>query len=170
MAKGNSKRSKKYKKWYKNHFTEDGKRKDEGSGKFFCMSMEAIETGELLAAENLNHPVHGYFVYECVGCGAIFEMYLDKGLEDQLQDKYYPDQHKPVPFSIGCRICGKSHAQHILWGIGDCDRYTELCSESNYFKNDPNEDCGIPVIFKADAVNLEEYKRKLFHRLGGGFA
>lgn len=165
MAKG-----KKYKKWYQKHFTADGKRKEEKPvGNFFCMPVEVEETGKLYTADSLKHPVHGYFVYQCEECGAVYKMWLDKGLEDHLQDKYYPDKHKPVPFCIGCRSCGKGWAKHILWGIGDSDDYTELPEGANYFKNDKKEDCGKPIISKPDAMDLEYFKRmELFKRYGGG--
>lgn len=80
-------------------------------------------------------------------------MWLDKGLEDNnLQDK-----HKPVPFCILCRSCNNGFAQHILWGFGDSDDYTELPKGANYFKNDKKEDCGKPVVSKPDAIDLEHF-------------
>lgn len=73
-------------------------------------------------------------------------MYLEQGLEDHVQDKIAPDKHKPVPFAIGCRACQKAYCNHVLWGIGDSDDYGELPEGASYFKNDPKNDCGVPVI------------------------
>ena len=160
------KTSKSYKKWYRKHFTPDGKRIDERKpsiSNFFCMPKEIVDQGKLIVAETeLTHPVHGWFLYQCRGCGAIYKMWLDKGLEDRLQDSYYPDKHKPVPFAIGCRKCKKNYADHILWGIGDSEEYTELPDGANYFKNTDKDDCGKPIISEPDAVDLEHFKRALF--------
>ena len=43
-------------------------------------------------------PVHGYYIYECRECGAVYKMWLEKGLEDTVQDRKYPEKHKPVIF------------------------------------------------------------------------
>lgn len=150
MAKG-----KKYRKWYEKHKEEiqknGGHRKKSVNtyNGVACMPVEVVETGELIRGNGLEHPVHGYFVYECEECGAVYQMYLDKGLEDKLQDRYYPDKHKPVPFMIGCRNCGKGYCKHILWGIGDSETYEELPEGESYFKNDPNEPCGVAVCNKS---------------------
>lgn len=105
----------------------------------------------------IKHPVHGYFLYQCNNCGAVYKMYLDKGLEDRVQDEQYPEEHKPVPFIIGCRACTGGMCSHILWGVGDSDEYTELPEGANYFKNSRKEECGKPVITIPDASNLEEF-------------
>lgn len=148
MAKG-----KKYAKWYDKYFKEIEAKKDKPKEElsfnhrgFVNMPVEVVETGELIRGDGLKHPVHGYFLYECEKCGAVYQMYLDKGLEDKLQDKYNPDQHKPVPFIIRCRKCEEGMAKHILWGIGDRDEYEELPEGASYFKNDPKEKCGRPVV------------------------
>lgn len=104
--------------------------------------------------------VHGYFIYECKRCGTVYQMYLEKGLEDRVQDKLYPENHKPVPFAIGCRECAKvaeatknnkyyGICYHILWGTGDSDEYEELPEGASYFKNDPKADCGVAVCKKS---------------------
>lgn len=143
MAKG-----KKYRKWYESH-------KDELERKEKPIKREKTEVqGEKYV--KIKHPVHGFFIYECNRCGTVYQMYLDKGLEDRLQDILYPEKHKPVPFSFMCRECAKvaevmrdkrfyGTCYHILWGIGDSDEYTELPKGASYFKNDPKEDCGVPV-------------------------
>lgn len=117
---------------------------------FAPTSLEVEEQKELVRGAGLNHPVHGYFIYVCEKCGALYRVYLDKGLEDHLQDRYYPDEHKPVPFAIKCKNCEEGFCNHILWGIGDKyyykGYYTELPEGASYFKNDPNKECGIPVL------------------------
>lgn len=104
--------------------------------------------------------VHGYMIYECKRCGTVYQMYLEKGLEDRVQDLQYPYKHKPVPFAIGCRECAKvavslgrkeyyGTCYHILWGIGDSDEYEELPEGASYFKNDPKADCGVAICRKS---------------------
>lgn len=171
MAKG-----KKYAKWYAKHFREieakKQKAKEEPVHKEFCnMPAEVVETGELHRGNGLNHPVHGYFMYECESCGVLYRMYLDKGLEDRLQDRYFPDQHKPVPFIIGCRQCGKGYCKHILWGIGDSEVYEELPEGASYFKNDPNKECGVAVVNEPCAKSRDDYYlREIIGRHSGRFA
>lgn len=92
--------------------------------------------------------VHGYMVYECRDCGTIYKMWLEKGLEDHVQDKEYPDKHKPVPFGIRCK-CGSFNCTHILWGVGEKDEYESLRKGESYFKNDPDQRCGTPVLRKS---------------------
>ena len=78
--------------------------------------------------------VHGYFIYQCKDCGAIYRMWLEKGLEDHVQDQEDPESHKPVPFGIRCK-CGGFNCLHILWGIGDSDNYSYLKKGESYFSN-----------------------------------
>lgn len=122
----------------------------------------------------LKHPVHGYFIYECERCGTVYQMYLDRGLEDSVRDALYPKEHKPVPFAIMCKECAKvaetlgrekpyGFCRHILWGIGDSDTYTELPEGASYFRNDPKEPHGIPV-YNISYRNKEEWLRS---QLGG---
>lgn len=92
-----------------------------------------------------NIMVHGYFVYECKDCGTVYRMWLERGLEDRIQDEKEPDKHKPVPFMIRCGNCGGSWCRHILWGIGYSDDYQLLPKGDSFFKNDPGEDCGKPM-------------------------
>lgn len=88
--------------------------------------------------------VHGYFVYECEECGTTYKMWLEKGLEDPVQDEKEPEKHKPVPFCIRCGNCGGT-CKHILWGYGDSRKYELLPEGESYFANDPEENCGKPV-------------------------
>lgn len=170
MAKG-----KKYAKWYAKHFREIESRKQKPKPVLpqsnpFSIYPEVQEV-------ELKHPVHGYFIYECERCGRIYQMYLDKGLEDRVSDTIYPDKHKPVPFTILCNECAKlaetlerndlyGICKHIMWGIGDSDNYTELPEGASYFKNDPNEPHGIPVYGNSYRDKEAWYKSML----GGRFA
>ena len=111
--------------------------------------------------------VHGFFLYECEKCRAVYEMYLEKGLEDSVQDQQYPDKHKPVPFCIGCRVCNQGFAFHVMWGIGDSSEYEPLPEGASYFKNTPKEDCGKPVI-NQHYSDRECWKRAFRSRRYGG--
>lgn len=73
-------------------------------------------------------PVHGYYIYECRECGAVYKMWLEKGLEDTVQDRKYPEKHKPVPFGIRCK-CGSFDCFHILWGFEATEEYDLLKKE-----------------------------------------
>lgn len=72
-----------------------------------------IYESRLVETESLGREilVHGAMLYQCECCGKVFQMWLEKGLEDKEQDAVYPDLHKPVPFCIGC-LCG-GIAKHI---------------------------------------------------------
>lgn len=158
MAKG-----KKYKKWFEKH---GGERKDR-----YKKTTPINEVKEVEPPKELSHPVHGYFVYECEECGAIYKMYLDKGLEDRVADAVDLKLHKPVPFCIGCRNCKKGIAKHILWGIGDSSEYEELPKGANYFENISSEDCGKAVINKLDARDKRQFfEERFFEERGGRFA
>ncbi|UWG09168.1 MAG: zinc-ribbon domain protein [Bacteriophage sp.] len=100
--------------------------------------------------------VHGYMLYECSGCGTVYKMYLEKGLEDRVQDKIYPEKHKPVPFAIRCKQCGGFQCSHRYWKIGNSDIYEELPEGASYFKNTPKESCGMPVL-RASYKNMAEW-------------
>lgn len=105
--------------------------------------MKALEKGEAYV-----YPppmVHGAMWYKCEQCGKKWRMWLERGLEDRMQDSIEPDKHKPVPFIIGCK-CG-GNASHFSW-IDDIhlDKYMPLADHMSYFKNDPARDCGVPVV------------------------
>lgn len=100
---------------------------------------KAIET-EPLKREVL---VHGAMNYVCQDCGRVFKMWLEKGLEDKIQDAEYPKKHKPVPFAIGC-LCGGT-AQHIAWHEDvDLSGYRPIGDNMSYFENLEDRGCGIP--------------------------
>lgn len=87
--------------------------------------------------------VHGAMHYKCKDCGRVFRMWLEKGLEDKIQDAEYPGKHKPVPFTIGC-LCG-GLMEHVAWHSDiHIPRYMSIRSRMNYFEN--SEDCahGVP--------------------------
>lgn len=113
-----------------------------------------LEKRKKLALETAPHIVHGYMVYKCDDCNRIYNMYLEKGLEDPVSDEA-GGKHKPVPFAIVCPKCFGS-AYHIAWRVGSSDEYEELESGKNFFMNDENEDCGIPVIFNVDMDSVWE--------------
>jgi hypothetical protein len=105
--------------------------------------MKALEKGE-----TYTYPptmIHGAMWYKCDKCGKKWHMWLEKGLEDKIQDALEPDKHKPVPFIIGC-TCG-GQASHVDWNndirLGG---YRPLGDNMSYFKNDLAMDCGKPVI------------------------
>ena len=87
--------------------------------------------------------VHLAMHYKCEVCGTVFRFWLEKGLEDKKQDEINPNNHKPVPFCIGC-LCGGT-AKHFAWesDISLYD-YRQLNDDENYFENTQDENCGIP--------------------------
>lgn len=106
-------------------------------------AMKALERGEAYTYPPTM--IHGAMWYKCEKCGKKWRMWLEKGLEDKIQDVLEPDNHKPVPFIIGCTCGGQaSHTDRnndIRLG-----GYRPLGENMSYFKNDTNSDCGVPVI------------------------
>jgi len=104
-----------------------------------------LQEAGIVKSENPNVMVHGAMWYKCNKCGRKWRMWLEKGLEDREQDKIYPKAHKPVPFTIGC-TCG-GLANHVEWqddiSLGG---YRPIADHMSYFKNDPNSDCGVPIV------------------------
>lgn len=108
-----------------------------------------------------DHIIHGYMIYRCTECGAVYFMNLEKGLEDPTDDKE-SGNHKPVPFSFGCICCGSMNVFHILWDLSkptygkEYRSYQKMINEPNkfifrnFFWNDPESDCGIPIVFEPD--------------------
>ena len=66
-------------------------------------------------------------------------MFLEKGLEE------FGENHKPVPFTIRCPVCG-GFARDIS---GTCKfpdgGYRELPQGEAYFANVEGQDCGVPM-------------------------
>lgn len=85
--------------------------------------------------------VHGAMKYLCRKCGISWWMFLEKGLEE------FGDNHKPVPFVIGCPLCG-GDAMDVsgIMKIPDIQKgYAVLPDGESYFHNVPEKDCGVPV-------------------------
>lgn len=115
-----------------------------------------IET-DMLTREVL---VHGAMTYKCEDCGKTFRMWLEKGLEDKLQDAIHPEKHKPVPFTIGC-LCG-GLAQHTAWNEDvELGTYRPLGDCMSYFENTDDCDCGRPHI-KTDGCHVNEPQKNRF--------
>lgn len=101
--------------------------------------------------------VHGAMNYKCEDCGKIFRMWLEKGLEDKMQDAINPEKHKPVPFTIGC-LCG-GLAQHTAWHEDiELGVYRPLGDGMSYFENTDDCDCGRPHI-KTDGCRTSNKNR-----------
>lgn len=111
-----------------------------------------------------DHIIHGYMIYRCESCGAVYFMNLEKGLEDPIDDKV-TGKHKPVPFVITCVLCG-GEAEHILpqTTIDTLSQnyrsYNRTVANPdhnktfpNFFWNDPDSDCGVPILFKEDHMS-----------------
>lgn len=115
-------------------------------------------------AMQIDHIIHGYMIYQCKHCGKVYIMNLEKGLEDPTDDKN-AGKHKPVPFTFPCIACG-SDAYHIVqnttvYSYGKNYRsYKEMINEPNklifpnFFWNDPESDCGVPIVFEPDFINM----------------
>lgn len=105
--------------------------------------IKALEKGEIYT-----YPppmVHGAMWYKCEKCCKKWRMWLEKGLEDRIQDAIDPEKHKPVPFTIMCKCGGM--ARHVDWqddiSLGG---YKPIAEHMSYFKNDPSKDCGVPIV------------------------
>lgn len=109
--------------------------------RFLSLSEEQENESELTDIE-----VHGYMIYECERCGQRVKMFLEKGLEDKIQDGVNPEKHKPVPFVIACNMCG-SMMKHVDWHKDKYfGAYKLLPKGCSYFKNTKNSDCGVSVM------------------------
>ena len=108
--------------------------------------------------------IHGKMIYKCDHCGAYYIMNLEKGLEDPTDDAK-TGKHKPVPYVFEC-LCCEGLAEHILWGttadsLGKNYRnYKQYVNGAgiifqNFFWNDPESDCGVPVLFEPDLFGEE---------------
>lgn len=112
-------------------------------------------------AEKADHIIHNHMIYECKDCGSVYVMSLEKGLEDPTSDAE-GGFHKPVPFCIRCIVCGRD-ARHILWGtilLLETNYHSYAAMKANYnglfrnfFYNDPDIECGIPILYEPDFLN-----------------
>lgn len=83
--------------------------------------------------------VHGGMKYGCERCGFTWWMLIEKGLEE------FGEDHKPVPFTIGCPICS-GFARDISGLVKFPEGgYKELPAGAPYFANINGYDCGVPV-------------------------
>lgn len=104
--------------------------------------------------------IHGFMIYQCEDCNSVYVMWLAEGLEDPTDDAK-TGKHKPVPFGIVCPACGGT-AFHKFWGVGKLTlgqnhrSYKDYISQQNkllyenFFWNDPDSDCGVPIILSPD--------------------
>lgn len=126
---------------------ERNKSKIESEERFLRKAEREIETAKRRAmtkqaerAENKDAIlVHGAMKYGCEKCGLTWWMFLEKGLEE------FGENHKPVPFVIGCPLCG-GFARDIS-GIVKLPEggYKELPAGEAYFANVEGKDCGVAV-------------------------
>ena len=84
--------------------------------------------------------VHGAMVYGCKDCGSRWVMFLERGLEEDVEGR------KPVPFGITCPFCGGFHGFDIsgYLKLPDGQKYADLPEGEAYFENVPDCDCGRP--------------------------
>ena len=85
--------------------------------------------------------------YRCESCGYKTIMWLEKGLEEG-----GPTQ-KPVPFTIKCNACGEflHGMRHVAWNEdARLPFYRPILDGWNYFQNNPDHECGIPVFAKRE--------------------
>lgn len=103
--------------------------------------MKALEFGYTYEYPPRAVMVHGAMWYQCEDCGSTWRMWLEDGLEDRRD----PKNHKPVPFCIKCK-CGGT-AQHVMWNE-DIRMFGSrpLGDKMNYFRNEESSDCGVPVL------------------------
>lgn len=131
---------------YRRKAFERNKSKIEKEGRFvrkFEKEIEAAKRGSTAAPATTagGDPilVHGAMKYGCEKCGFTWWMFLEKGLEE------FGEDHKPVPFTIQCPLCG-GFARDIS---GTCKfpdgGYRELPQGEAYFANVEGSDCGVPM-------------------------
>lgn len=84
--------------------------------------------------------VWAYMGYICRDCKFPVDMYIENTLE-----RHNGESHKPVPFAIRCPQCGGFHCYGSTGLIPlRAERPAEMYE--NYFKDYPDQDCGIAVI------------------------
>ena len=132
---------------YRRKAFERNKSMIESEERFLRKAEREIETTKRRAmtkqaerAENLEAIlVHGAMKYGCEKCGLTWWMFLEKGLEE------FGENHKPVPFVIGCPLCG-GFARDIS-GIVKFPEggYKELPAGEAYFANVEGKNCGVAM-------------------------
>lgn len=139
------------------------------SGDQLIHYLENMNERAIKALEN-DFKIHGFMIYQCKDCKSIYVMWLAEGLEDPTNDRL-TGNHKPVPFGIVCPACG-GEAYHEFWGATQWSlsmsyrSYKDYISQQgrllyeNFFWNDPESDCGVPIIINPDyPFGLEADKR-----------
>ena len=87
--------------------------------------------------------------YECRDCGKSWRMWLQTGLEE------HGENHKPVPFAIGCKHCN-GIAYHVNWNEDiELDEPIDITDNMDYFANVSSCDCGKPVYSKSEVADSE---------------
>lgn len=121
--------------------------------------LEVMDAKAVKAIES-DFRIHGFMVYQCEDCNSIYVMWLAEGLEDPTDDAK-TGKHKPVPFRFVCPACGGT-ALHRFWDLGKLTlgqnhrSYKDYISQQNkllyenFFWNDPDSDCGVPIILGPD--------------------
>lgn len=108
--------------------------------------------------------VHGAMTYECDECKTKYLFWLEKGLEDRMQDEINPEKHKPVPYCITCS-CGGT-ARHVDWHRDiRLDEYIRLEGQENYFENVESESWGVPHIRNGGAMDSLHILQRQFAAL-----
>lgn len=107
-----------------------------------------------------DHLIHGCMIYRCNNCGAVYFMHLERGLEDS----HITREHKPVPHSFPCILCFGPTSHILIEKTSDTygenyRSYSNMINEKNvvilrnFFWNDPESKCGVPVLFEPDIYN-----------------
>lgn len=121
--------------------------------------LEAMNEKAVKAMES-DFRIHGFMIYQCKCCNSVYVMWLAEGLEDPTDDAK-TGKHKPVPFEIVCPTCG-GIAFHNFWDVGkqtlgqNHRSYKDYILQQNkllyenFFWNDPDSDCGVPIILGPD--------------------
>lgn len=142
--------------------------------------LESMNEKAIKAMES-DFRIHGFMIYQCEDCNSIYVMWLTEGLEDPTDDAK-TGKHKPVPFEIVCPGCGGA-AFHKFWGVGkptlgqNHRSYKDYISQQNkllyenFFWNDPDSDCGVPIILSHDypMVSPDSTNKFLRHILANMF-
>lgn len=109
-----------------------------------------------------NHSMHGYITYSCSKCKSAYVMLIEKGLEDF--EAFRKNQiYKPIPYSFPCLCCGDGMVTPVskikYWRtVVDYRDYiksfwttiSHICTYQNFFWNDPEKQCGVPIIVNVD--------------------
>lgn len=97
----------------------------------------------------MKRQIHMMMVYVCSNCGEVKQIWLERGLEEEANNKLRVPSglpHKPVPFGIKCPKCGENTMTHTF-GCDVCSSYfLDAPDGINLFANEEEYDYG-KVIF-----------------------